>query len=158
LFLDEPTTGVDVVSRKEFWDMLKLLKQQGISILVSTSYMDEANLCDRIALMEQGKILSIDTPKNIIDSYPEKLFGVKSDGGVYGLLKDLRGHETLLNCYTAGEYIHVSFKQQEGEPEKELKKFLEGKGHSNVVVREEVPTIEDCFIRLLNKSDERNSN
>src|SRR5690606_25941223 len=70
LFLDEPTTGVDVVSRREFWEMLKKLKQQGITILVSTSYMDEAVLCERIALIQNGRIMSVDTPQNIIDSYP----------------------------------------------------------------------------------------
>src|SRR5437016_2841149 len=77
LFLDEPTTGVDVVSRKEFWDMLKRLKAQGITILVSTAYMDEAKLCDRIALIQKGKILSIDTPAKIIESFPEKLYAIK---------------------------------------------------------------------------------
>ena len=77
LFLDEPTTGVDPVSRKEFWQMLKRLQQKGITILVSTPYMDEAALCDRIALIQQGKILKIDTPKNIIDNYDKKIFNIK---------------------------------------------------------------------------------
>src|SRR5579863_2801453 len=79
LFLDEPTTGVDVVSRKEFWDMLKRLKSQGISILVSTSYMDEASLCDRIGLILSGKMLQIDSTENIIKSYPEKIYGVRTE-------------------------------------------------------------------------------
>src|SRR5882757_8589065 len=78
LFLDEPTTGVDAVSRKEFWEMLKRLKQQGITILVSTPYMDEATLCDRIALLQSGKILSVDTPGNVIQAYPGKLYAVKA--------------------------------------------------------------------------------
>src|SRR5204862_5608137 len=69
LFLDEPTTGVDAVSRKEFWDMLKRLNQQNITILVSTPYMDEASLCDRVALLQSGKILSINTPGGIIDEF-----------------------------------------------------------------------------------------
>src|SRR5207247_1527110 len=89
LFLDEPTTGVDAVSRKEFWDMLKRLEQQGITIMVSTSYMDEASQCDRIGLMLGGKMLSIDTPENIIKSYPDKLYAVKS-ASMYRLLTDLR--------------------------------------------------------------------
>ena len=76
LFLDEPTTGVDVVSRKEFWEMLKRLKAQGITILVSTPYMDEANLCDRIALIQKGEILSIDTPAQIIHSFPVPLYAI----------------------------------------------------------------------------------
>jgi ABC-type multidrug transport system ATPase subunit len=79
LFLDEPTTGVDAVSRKEFWEMLKRLKQQGITILVSTPYMDEATLCERIALIQSGKILSVDSPANIIHAYPEKLYAIRSE-------------------------------------------------------------------------------
>src|SRR6478609_3618428 len=78
LFLDEPTTGVDAVSRKEFWDMLKRLKEQNISILVSTPYMDEASLCDRIALIQNGSIMSLDTPQNIIKSFPKQLFAAKA--------------------------------------------------------------------------------
>src|SRR6478736_919599 len=78
LFLDEPTTGVDVVSRKEFWDMLGRLKEQRISILVSTPYMDEASLCERIALIQSGSIMSLDTPQNIISSFPVQLYAVKS--------------------------------------------------------------------------------
>ena len=79
LFLDEPTTGVDAVSRKEFWEMLTRLKEQGITILVSTPYMDEASLCDRVALIQSGKILSINTPQGIVDSFGKKLLAVKSN-------------------------------------------------------------------------------
>src|SRR5688572_4683776 len=104
LFLDEPTTGVDPVSRKEFWEMLKRLKQQNITIVVSTPYMDEASLCDRIALIQTGKILSIDTPGNIISSYPGKLYKIKSDN-MFGLLKDLNNYPNTLSCYTFGEYL-----------------------------------------------------
>jgi len=92
LFLDEPTTGVDAVSRKEFWEMLKRLKQQNITILVSTPYMDEATLCDRIALIQSGKILSIDTPEKIVEAYPGKLYAVKSEK-MHQLLKDLQAFE-----------------------------------------------------------------
>ena len=109
LFLDEPTTGVDAVSRKEFWDMLQRLRQQGITILVSTPYMDEANLCERIALIQTGKILSIDTPANIIAAYPEQLFGVRADA-LPQLLRDIRQYPDTLSCYAFGEYLHVSFK------------------------------------------------
>jgi len=89
LFLDEPTTGVDTVSRKEFWEMLKKLKQEGITILVSTPYMDEANLCERIALIQKGQILSIDTPKAIIQQYPDDLYAIKAEE-MSKLLGDLR--------------------------------------------------------------------
>src|SRR5215831_9044637 len=112
LFLDEPTTGVDAVSRKEFWEMLKRLKQQGITILVSTPYMDEASLCDRIALIQLGKILSVDTPVNIIDAYPEKLYAIKSDN-IYRLLSDLRQYHAILTCYAFGELVHLSFTNDE---------------------------------------------
>ncbi len=103
LFLDEPTTGVDVVSRKEFWEMLKRLKEQRISILVSTPYMDEASLCDRIALIQNGNIMSMDTPQNIIDGFPTKLYAVKSKD-IYRLLKDFRSDPAVETCYAFGEY------------------------------------------------------
>src|ERR1700722_8623159 len=109
LFLDEPTTGVDAVSRVEFWDMLKRLKHQGISILVSTPYMDEAALCDRIALIEGGKILSIDSPENTVRKYPGKLYAVKSSN-MHLLLHDLRSYEGTRSCFTFGDSMHLSFK------------------------------------------------
>src|SRR5260221_2671046 len=88
LFLDEPTTGVDLVSRREFWEMLKRLKAQNITIIVSTPYMDEANLCDRIALIQSGRILSIDTPANVIKAYPDNLYAIKADN-MFHLLKNI---------------------------------------------------------------------
>src|ERR1017187_6194113 len=114
LFLDEPTTGVDVVSRREFWEMLKRLKQQGITILVSTSYMDEATKCDRIGLILGGRLLSINTPDEIIKEYPEKLFAVKSDD-MYRLLNELRAFDGTLSSYTFGEYHHLSITCPEQE-------------------------------------------
>jgi len=152
LFLDEPTTGVDVVSRKEFWEMLKRLKAQGITIMVSTSYMDEATLCDRIALMLGGKILSMDTPPNIIKAYPEKLYAIKSPN-MHKLLKDLRTNEDILNCYAAGEYIHLSLKNSGKQNEDLLLKHLQDKGETDLILKETIPTVEDCFIRLLGKQD-----
>jgi len=146
LFLDEPTTGVDTVSRKEFWDMLKRLRQQGITILVSTPYMDEASLCDRIALIQSGRILSINTPEGIIQAYPEKLFAIKAPN-MYALLKDLNNSPLIRSSFTFGEYLHISFKE---EPDTEkLQAFLQSKGHDEVEVKPITPTIEDCFIRLL---------
>ena len=153
LFLDEPTTGVDVVSRKEFWEMLKRLKQQGITILVSTSYMDEATLCDRIGLILNGKVLSIDTPENTVKAYPEKLYGIKS-ANMYKLLNDLRSFPNTINCYTFGEYIHFSIKCTE----EEVKKYLLKKGYDDLSFKATTPTVEDCFIRLLKQQNERNSN
>ena len=148
LFLDEPTTGVDPVSRKEFWEMLKRLKQQGITIIVSTPYMDEAGLCDRIALMQQGKILSIDTPTNIIGAYPGNLYRIKS-ANMYALLKDLENYQYTSSCFIFGEYLHLSLTNNEKETITTLIEFLELKGHRDIEMEPVVPTIEDCFIKLL---------
>ena len=146
LFLDEPTTGVDPVSRKEFWEMLKKLKQQDITIIVSTPYMDEANLCDRIALIQEGKILSIDSPKNIIGNYPDVLFAIKSEQ-MYPLLQALKEYPNRLASYAFGEFAHFSFKEK---PDKDgLLQFLESKGIRNIEIKEANVTIEDSFIKLL---------
>jgi len=107
LLLDEPTTGVDPVSRKEFWEMLKCLRQQNITIVVSTPYMDEATLCDRIALIQHGSLLSIDTPANIAARYPRKLYAVTSDSS-YRLLEQLRRHPQVHSAYIFGDSVHVS--------------------------------------------------
>lgn len=148
LFLDEPTTGVDVVSRKEFWDMLKRLKQQGITILVSTPYMDEATLCDRIALIQTGKILSVDTPTNIVKSYGENLYAIKSDK-MYRLLNELQLHENVIRCFAFGEYLHLSFHNDSMDMQKQLLDYLKITGHQGLELRPISPTIEDCFIKLL---------
>ena len=153
LFLDEPTTGVDVISRREFWEMLKRLKEQGITILVSTSYMDEATLCDRIGLIINGKVLSIASPENTIKAYPDKLYAVKSSG-MYKLLNDLRAFDGTINFYTFGEYMHLSIKCEE----EEAKKYLREKGHADFEFKEIEPTVEDCFIKLLKEQNERNGN
>ena len=150
LFLDEPTTGVDVVSRKEFWDMLKRLKQQGITILVSTPYMDEAMLCERIALIQSGNILSIDTPGNIINSYPTDLYAAKADN-IHQLLNDARQYNEIKTAYAFGEYLHVSFKIQEVD---EFEKYLTSKGHTSIEIKKIAPTIEDCFIERMTETSQ----
>lgn len=148
LFLDEPTTGVDPVSRKEFWEMLKRLKQQNITIVVSTPYMDEASLCDRIALIQTGKILSIDTPGNIIKAYPENLYKIKADN-MFGLLKELNSYPGSLSCYTFGEYLHLSLKNDDKQNQLNLMDHLQESGHTTIEMTPVTPTIEDCFIKLL---------
>jgi ABC-2 type transport system ATP-binding protein len=148
LFLDEPTTGVDTVSRKEFWEMLKRLKQQGITILVSTPYMDEATMCERIALIQGGKILSVDSPENIIRSYPEKLFAVRS-AKLYSLLRDLQAYGATFSVFTFGEYLHVSFREPADRAMADALVYLKEKGHEQVEIHPIEPSIEDCFIRLL---------
>ena len=148
LFLDEPTTGVDPVSRKEFWEMLKRLKDQGITILVSTPYMDEATRCDRIALMQSGKILDVDTPASIIQKYPERLYAVKADE-IPRLLRDLRQYENTLSCFSFGERLHLSLRRDGLNAIAELQQYLARRDHRNVSIMDATPTIEDCFIRLL---------
>lgn len=149
LFLDEPTTGVDTVSRKEFWEMLKRLKQQGITILVSTPYMDEATLCERIALIQDGKMLSIDTPENITKQYPSKLYAIKASK-MSALLNNLRDNENINSCYTFGEYHHITFKNEDDTTKSELTNYLNSKQQNEVELKLITPTIEDCFIQLMN--------
>lgn len=152
LFLDEPTTGVDPVSRKEFWEMLKRLKAQEITIMVSTPYMDEAALCDRIALIQAGTILALNTPEGIINQYPEKLYAVRADE-IPRLLQELRGYENTLSCNSFGEHLHVSLKDDAGGAIVQMKEFLLAKRHNAVDISPVTPTIEDCFIRLLQQDD-----
>jgi len=147
LFLDEPTTGVDPVSRKEFWGMLKKLKLQGITILVSTPYMDEASLCDRIGLIQNGEFLKIDTPKNIVGQYKNKLWAVQSDT-MYKLLNDLRAYEMTKNCFAFGDKHHVSIDNLQISIES-LTAYLKQRGHTNIAIREIEPSIEDCFMLLI---------
>jgi ABC-2 type transport system ATP-binding protein len=130
--------------------MLERLKKQGLTILVSTPYMDEANLCDRIALIEGGKILSIDTPQNIVKSYPGNLYALKSDK-MYKLLLDLRQYKNIESAFAFGEFVHASFKNNVPDIKSGTQKFLEEKGNTNVEIKMIEPTIEDCFISLLKK-------
>jgi len=148
MFLDEPTTGVDPVSRKEFWEMLKRLKAQDITILVSTPYMDEAMLCDRIALIQGGRILSIDTPDDVVRSYPDTLFAVRSTD-MYRLLRDMESYDTTTSCFAFGEYLHVTFGSEAPVDVSHLRSYLEAHGHDDIEIRTIEPTIEDCFIRLM---------
>jgi ABC-type multidrug transport system ATPase subunit len=149
LFLDEPTTGVDPVSRNEFWDMLGNLKKEGISIVVSTPYMDEANKCDRIALMQKGKIMETDYLNNIIGRYPRKLFSVKSDG-MFVLLNELREYKFSNSVFSFGDSLHYS-DSRENVTKNEILEFLKTKDHENVLIEEIEPNIEDCFMDLMSK-------
>jgi len=150
LFLDEPTTGVDPVSRKEFWNMLKRLKKQGIAILVSTPYMDEASLCDRIALIQNGQFLKTDTPQNIVSEFGTELWSVKSNQ-MSKLLNDLRRFEAVDTCFAFGDTHHITFK---GTPPtvEELTDFLHTLGHKYVYIRPIEANVEDCFMRLSGKT------
>ena len=132
LFLDEPTTGVDPVSRKEFWDMLKSLNSLGITIIVSTPYMDEARLCDRIALINRGEFLDIDKPNALVKKFPKKLYAAEGDN-MSELLNRIRADENTESCFSFGDACHITLKD-------------ETKPHN---YKEIEPGIEDYFIRLL---------
>ncbi len=146
LFLDEPTTGVDPVSRKEFWEMLKRLQTKGITILVSTPYMDEAALCDRIALIQDGKILQIDTPKEIVKHYPKTIYNVKSDN-MYLLIESLKSYQHNYSVYPFGEFVHYTDTRIDFNPD-DLKQYLETKNLKNISIEITKATIEDTFMEL----------
>ncbi len=146
LFLDEPTTGVDPVSRKEFWIMLKRLQQKGITILVSTPYMDEASLCDRIALIQKGKILKIDTPANIISKYEKVIYDVQAKN-THGLIHDLKNYPNQYSVYAFGEYVHYIDKNAMFNPN-DLETYLKNKNHNDIIIKPAIITIEDVFMDL----------
>jgi len=148
LFLDEPTTGVDAVSRKEFWEMLKNLQSYGISIIVSTPYMDEAGLCDRVALIQKGKILEIDSPENIRLKYPYQLLAIRSDN-MYDIVNDLNTNPKVISANRFGDQVHVSYNKTEVSPA-EIKSFLEQKNHHIEHIGSIKANIEDCFMALMN--------
>lgn len=146
LFLDEPTTGVDAVSRSEFWDMLSGLKERGITILVSTPYMDEASRCDRIALCNEGRILGIDTPEGIVRGFDDRLYGISAKN-MFALLEQARAMEGVVECYPFGERHHLvadsSFKIEQF-----TKQLADIEGLEIASVE---PTIEDMFIKLMKR-------
>ncbi len=146
LFLDEPTTGVDPVSRKEFWEMLKRLQQKGITILVSTPYMDEAELCDRIALIQDGQILEIDTPHAIVKHYPKPIYNVRAND-MYQLIKSLNKYKHHHSVYPFGEFVHYTDSRSEFNP-KELVQYLKSENLSEIEIEKTQPTIEDTFMEL----------
>ena len=145
LFLDEPTTGVDAVSRKEFWEMLRRLKDQDITILVSTPYMDEAGLCDRVALLQSGKFLSINTPKGVIGEFEKPIVATRATNMLH-LLNDLKNFDQTEDAYPFGEYHHAVMKK--GFNEEDLKNYLQ-KTNEDLVIKKAEPDIEDCFMALM---------
>jgi ABC-type multidrug transport system ATPase subunit len=148
LILDEPTTGVDAVSRSEFWDMLGKLHRHNITIVVSTPYMDEAIRCDRVALIQDGKLLSVDTPQNIRAGFSRKLYTVKS-AEKYKLLKMLRKNQEVLTVYPFGDSMHVTLKNDSSE--KSVLDYLFREGIKDAVIREAEAGIEDRFLELMEK-------
>ncbi len=163
LFLDEPGTGVDPVSRQEFWEMLASLRAHGITMLVSTPNMDEAELCDRVALIQKGQIMAIDTPKGITSGFKSPLLAIRSDD-MYQLIKDLRGMEGVADCYAFGEFAHLKWSDGSKSSDQssaesgqttlsrqttKVHNFLLAKKHQNIEIKPTQATIEDCFIELM---------
>lgn len=144
LFLDEPTTGIDPVSRRELWEMLRKLKSQDIAILASTPYMDEAFMCDRIGLINNGKIMTIDTPEGLIDKYDKPLYAVSAHN-IAKLLRALQEYPEIENSYAFGDNAHVILQGSSAD----LKWYLEEKGLRNIDVTPIKATVEDCFIGSL---------
>lgn len=149
LFLDEPTTGVDAVSRKEFWDMLKKLKAGAITILVSTPYMDEAELCDRVALMQNGEILKVDSPGEIINQFGKTIWAIRADN-MSRLMHYWNTQPETESCFAFGEFQHLIFKNDNNDYTKELLKArMQQQGFENIEVDQTEPSIEDCFMALM---------
>ncbi len=151
LILDEPTTGVDAVSRKEFWEMLDKIRQKNITILVSTAYMDEAGLCDRIGLIQDGRILALDKPEAILGQFEKKLYAVRTDQ-MYQLIKDLDSWKMTNTQFLFGQHVHVTVQPCE-EPDKLLRVYLESNNHGEIHINEILPGVEDCFLELMTSED-----
>lgn len=153
LILDEPTTGVDAVSRKEFWGLLKKMQEKGITILVSTPYMDEASLCDKVALMQNGNLLAVNSPEGIIDSFEGSLLSVKTKS-MHTLIRDLESVLPQTGVYRFGDTVHVTTKEKDpGEVARKLESKLTEKGHENIEMEPIKPVIEDCFLELMDKTN-----
>ncbi len=155
LILDEPTTGVDAVSRTEFWNMLQKLKEQGMTIVVSTPYMDEAARCDRIALIQKGKIMSVDKPERIVLGFKDHLYGLKAEN-MYQLVKRLRAYHDSISVYLFGEWVHFSTKKPVDESD--LKSFLLADGIKDYKIKELQANIEDSFMDLMIKTENEADN
>ncbi|HTJ21366.1 MAG TPA: ABC transporter ATP-binding protein [Gemmatimonadaceae bacterium] len=155
LFLDEPTTGVDAVSRREFWELLAKLKATGLTIVVSTPYMDEARRCDRVALMQHGRLLAVDTPRAITESFGRPLYSVTT-GHRYRALQILREFPQTASVYPFGESLHYTDRRTGQSPEgvaSELHQFAAARGLADLAVRAMAPTIEDVFMARMGGSD-----
>ncbi len=149
LFLDEPTTGVDPVSRKDFWGMLGRLREGGITILVSTPYMDEAARCDRIALVQKGQIIALDSLAGLVESHATETYAVSGER-LFPILNDLRAYAGTRYCFAFGREHHLVLKPDAGGPEAALA-YLRGLGHQTASIRAIRPNVEDVFIDLIHE-------
>jgi ABC-2 type transport system ATP-binding protein len=147
LILDEPTTGVDAVSRKEFWDMLKNIQKEGITVLVSTPYMDEAALCDRVALIQRGELLSVSKPSDLSFDETKVLFALRCDTGVYELLQRIRDLQWCKSAFLFGDEIHILVDGKTASKDLETN-ILEWK-IPGLTLEKIAPGIEDYFMELM---------
>jgi ABC-2 type transport system ATP-binding protein len=147
LLLDEPTTGVDPVSRKEFWEMLGQLKMQGITMLVSTPYMDEALQCDRIAFMQHGRLGQADSPAGMIAGFQQPLMAV-SGNRLYDMLQVLREYPETASCYAFGDSLHVTMQSDQADITA-ITQYLQEAGFEDTSIRSIPPGIEDCFMAYM---------
>jgi ABC-2 type transport system ATP-binding protein len=148
LILDEPTTGVDAVSRREFWELLGTLKHGGLTIVVSTPYMDEANRCDRIALIHRGRLLQVDTPAGIVRTFDRPMLGVRARDRYKALLA-LRSYEHAFSVYPFGDVIHYTDTRPDARVEQlttDITAFLQSRGFNDASVERIEPSVEDSFI------------
>lgn len=151
LFLDEPTTGVDPVSRKEFWQMLARLKAQGITIVVSTPYMDEASKCDVISLMKDGRFFRTDTPEAIVKGFGKHMYELDVQDSIVRALDDVASVQGVESCSPFGDRIHIVSPSLGRE---ELSGRLSAIGYDTSSLREAEPTVEDCFIEFDSRQNE----
>jgi ABC-2 type transport system ATP-binding protein len=159
LFLDEPTTGVDAVSRREFWDLLGSFKKAGTTIVVSTPYMDEATRCDRVALIQSGRLLAIETPRAIADSFGRPLFAIRT-ADRYRTLQLLRQRSETAMVYPFGDALHYADSRRDAEPARivaDVSSFLTANGVADVRVDATVPTVEDTFIARMGTPEGANA-
>ncbi|MFW6328169.1 MAG: ABC transporter ATP-binding protein [Bacteroidota bacterium] len=152
LVLDEPTTGVDAISRREFWQILSVLKKKGITIIVSTPYMDEANLCDRVALMQEGQIMEINSPSEITGKFAKRIYSIRS-GDLYKTLLFLRKADFTYSAFPFGQDIHF-ISNDTGKDAEWIMQELNARGIDDARVEEIEPQVEDCFIDLMLKKNE----
>ncbi|CAM4270790.1 ABC transporter ATP-binding protein [Zobellia nedashkovskayae] len=150
LFLDEPTRGVDPVSRQDLWDMLQSLKKDNITILVSTAYMEEALLCDRISLMDHGKILATNSPDGLIANFDKPLYAIRS-GNSFNIIKKLKAYEHANSVYPFGDWVHYTDKRDMIDP-LEIKTYLENNDTPNVEIKQIKASVEDCYMSLTSKN------
>ncbi|WP_282113608.1 ABC transporter ATP-binding protein [Maribacter stanieri] len=150
LFLDEPTRGVDPVSRQELWNMLQSLKKENITILVSTAYMEEALLCDRISLMDHGKILATNSPEGLIADFEKPLYAIRS-GNSFKIIKKLKAYEHANSVYPFGDWVHYTDQRDTIDPT-EIKSYLENDDTLQIEIKQIKASVEDCYMSLTSKN------